>query len=146
MKGLNWVNQSSRGKLVARACEDETGSTLVELSVAFLTILTLVFGAMELCSATYAYTVLADAANEGVHYAILNSSDQTGASNTVKSYAADTLHEVSNINVSVTYPDGAHTPPSRVAVSVSYQYVPYLGAFMANPPVMHAYAEGRMVH
>lgn len=129
-----------------RFLNKDTGSILLELSVALLCIMTVLFGAMELCSAAYAYTVLSDAANEGVHYAIFNSSDQTGTSDTVKSYATNTLHDVSHMNVSVTYPDGKNTPPSRVVVSVSYQYVPYLGAFMVNPPAMHAYAEGRMVH
>ena len=124
----------------------ETGSVYVEFSIALLFFLIIIFAIMELCSAAYTYTVLADAANEGVHYAILNSSDETGAINTVKGYAASTFHDVSKINVSVTYPDGAATPPDRVAVSVSYLYVPYLGIVMNNPPTMHAYAEGRTVH
>jgi len=124
----------------------ETGSMSSEFAVAVMCLLTIIFGTMELCSAGYSYTVLADAANEGVHYAILNSSDETGAVNTVKKYATATFHDVSKIGVSVTYPDGTVTPPSRVAISVSYQYVPYLSIFMAKPPTMHAYAEGRMVH
>jgi Flp pilus assembly protein TadG len=123
----------------------ETGSVYVEYSIALMCFLTILFGTMELCSASYTYTVLADAANEGVHFAMLNSSDETGALNTVKTYAASTFHDVSEINVSVTYPDGTATPPNRVAVSVSYQYVPYLNLFMSNPPTMHAYAEGRLV-
>lgn len=125
----------------------EAGSVLVEFSISLMFFLVIIFATMELCSAAYTYTVLADAANEGVHFAILNSSDQTGgALSTVKKYAASTFHDVSKINVSVTYPDGAATPPNRVAVSVSYPYVPYLGIVMNNPPAMYAYAEGRMVH
>jgi len=123
----------------------ETGSVYVEFAVALMCFLTIVFATIEVCSAAYTYTVLADAANEGVHFAMLNSADETGALNTVKTYAASTFHDVSEINVSVTYPDGDAKPPNRVAVSVSYQYVPYLSLFMSNPPTMHAYAEGRTV-
>lgn len=125
--------------------KQDSGSMMVELSVALLVFFAVIFGTMELCSAAYSYTVLADAANEGVHYAILNSADQSGAVQVVKTYATNTLHDTSTINVSVTYPDGANTPPNRVAVRVSYTYVPYVSWVMANPPTMHAYAEGRMV-
>jgi Flp pilus assembly protein TadG len=124
----------------------EIGAVAVEFSVALSCFLMIIFVTMELCSAAYTYTVLAEAANEGVHYAVLNSADQTGAVNTVKHYASCTLHDVSQIAVSVTYPDGTTTPLSRVAVSVSYQYVPYLSSFMTNPPTMSAYAEGRLRH
>jgi len=120
---------------------------LIELSLVFMCALTITFAAVELSSAAYTYTVLADAANDGVHYAIINSSDTTGmAAQTVRTYASNALHDMSRINVSVTYPDGTTTPPARVAVSVSYQYVPYLGSLMRNPPTMHAFAEGRIVH
>jgi Flp pilus assembly protein TadG len=124
----------------------ESGSILVELSVTLMFFFVVVFGTMELCSAAYSYTVLAGAANEGVHYAVLNSTDHGGAVQMTKTYATQTLHDISAINVSVTYPDGVSTPPNRVAVSVSYQYVPYIGWILPHPPTMHAYAEGRMVH
>lgn len=131
---------------IQRLLRQESGSTMIELSVTLMFFFTVIFGTMELCSAAYSYTVLADAVNEGVHYAILNSGDQPGAVQTVKTYATETLHDVSAINVSVTYPDGDNTPPNRVAVAVSYQYLPYVGWIIPNPPTMHAYAEGRMVH
>jgi Flp pilus assembly protein TadG len=123
----------------------ESGTGQFEHSIAVLCFLAVIFGMMELCSAGYTYTVLADAANEGARYAMFNSADQTGAINTTKQYAAASLHKVSSINVSVTYPDGTTTAPARVAVNVNYSYVPYLGAFMTNPPAMHAFAEARIV-
>ncbi len=125
--------------------KDQSGSVFLEYSVALLCFLVVVFGTMELCSAAYAYTVLADAANEGVHFAIVNSSNQNGAINMVTDYAKSSLHDVSNLHVAVTYPDGSMNPPSRVAVSVSYPYLPYFTFLMNDPPTMHAYAEGMMV-
>jgi Flp pilus assembly protein TadG len=140
------AKQGRRPPFYLRFFRQESGSLMVELAVTLMFFFTVIFGSMELCSAAYSYTVLADAANEGLHYAVRNSADQAGAVNTVKSYATSTLHDTSRINVSVTYPDGPSTPPNRVAVSVSYQYVPYVGWILPNPPTMHAYAEGRMVH
>jgi Flp pilus assembly protein TadG len=125
--------------------KQQSGAISLEYSVSALVFLVLLLGILEICSATYTYTVLADAANEGVHYAVLNSADQDGAVTTVKNYAKSSLHDTSNINVAVSYPDGTTSPPSRVAVSVSYDYVPYLSTFMSNPPTMHAFAEGRLV-
>jgi Flp pilus assembly protein TadG len=145
MRGLRIQNRLRHIGRSAGFLKHETGSVYVEFSVALMCFLTILFGTMELCSAAYTYTVLAGAANEGVHYAMLNSSDETGAVNTVKKYAASTFHDVSQINIAVTYPDSTATPPNRVAVSVSYLYVPYLSLFMSNPPTMHAYAEGRTV-
>lgn len=145
MRTLGTKNRLRHIGASAAFLKNETGSVYVEFTLALMLFLVILFGTMELCSAAYTYTVLADAANEGVHFAMLNSSDEAGAVNTVQTYAASTLHDVSNIHISVTYPDGTATPPNRVAVSVSYSYVPYLGIFMTNPPTMHAYAEGRTV-
>ena len=125
---------------------DQRGSVLLEFAISLLLVLTILFTTLELCSAIYTYTVLADAANEGVRYAIVHSSDTGGAVSKVKTYAAYSMHDVSKIEVSVTYPDGSAAPPNRVAVSVTYQYVPYLSNFMVKPPTLSAYAEGRLVY
>jgi Flp pilus assembly protein TadG len=125
--------------------KDERGSMLVEFGLSIGTVLFVIFMIIEMCSAIYTYTVLSEAANEGVRYAIVHSWDTAGAKNRVKAYAADSLHDMSGMSdPTVTYPDG-QTVPGRVRITVSYQYVPYLG-FMTNPPTMHAYAEGRLVY
>jgi Flp pilus assembly protein TadG len=140
------AEESVKGCVGRRFAREERGTVLVELAISLLIILTILFATLELCGAVYTYTVLANAANEGVRYAIVHSSDSTGAADRVRTYAAYSMHDVSAMVVSVTYPDGSATPPNRVAVSVSYQYVPYLGNFMANPPTMAAYSEGRLVY
>jgi Flp pilus assembly protein TadG len=126
--------------------KEQRGTVLIEFAISLLLVLTILFTTLELCSAVYTYTVLADAANEGVRYAIVHSSDTSGAISKVKKYAAYSMHDVSKIVVSVTYPDGSSVPPNRVAVSVTYQYVAYIGHFMAKPPTMSAYAQGRLVY
>lgn len=109
-------------------------------------ILTLVFSIFEIGWLMYTYTVMADAANEGVRHAIISSGgDATGTASKVRTFAATSLHNVSAISVSVSHPDGDYVPPHRVRVTVSYTYVPWLSTFMSNPPSMSTYAEGRMV-
>jgi Flp pilus assembly protein TadG len=125
---------------------EQHGAVMIEFAISSLLVLTVLFMTLELCGAVYTYAVLADAANEGVRYAIVHSADTSGAINQVNTYAAYSMHDVSHIQVSVTYPDGSSVPPNRVAVSVSYQYVPYLGNFMKNPPTMSAFAQGRLVY
>ena len=124
---------------------DEAGAAMVEIALSILIVLTVIFMTIELTSAVYTYVVIADAANEGVRYAIVHSGDTSGTVSTVKTYAAFSIHDVSKISVSVSYPDGSAVPPNRVALTVTYNYVPYLN-FMTNPPIMHAYAVSRLVN
>jgi Flp pilus assembly protein TadG len=124
----------------------ERGQSLLETALMIVVILTLVFSIFEIGWLMYTYTVMADAANEGVRHAIVNSGgDPTGTSNKVKSFASTSLHDVSAISVAVSDPDGDYAPPHRVRVTVSYTYVPWLSAFMTSPPTMSTYSEGRMV-
>ena len=124
---------------------EQEGSALVELALSIMLVLTVIFMTIELTSAIYTYVVLTDAANEGLRYAIVHSGDTSGAVNTVKTFAGYSIHDVSKMSVAVTYPDGSAVPPNRVAVTVTYNYVPYLG-FMKHPPAMHAYAVSRLVN
>jgi len=113
-----------------------------------------VFFVFELGWLMYTYSVLADAANEGVRYAIVHSGgDPTGTVAKVKTFASISMHDTSAITVSVTFgspgvdgcgPGGSSAPPNLVCVAVAYLYIPFLPKFI-TAPTMHAYAEGRMV-
>ncbi len=108
-------------------------------------IFTVVFWVFELGWLMYTYSVLADAVNEGVRYAIVHSGgDVAGTQAKVKAFAGTSLHDVSAITPSVTFPDGNSAPPNRVRVTVTYTYIPYLPKFI-TAPTMKTYAEGRMV-
>jgi len=88
---------------------------------------------------------MADAAHEGVRYAVVHSGgDSSGTSSRVSTFAATSLHNISAISTSVTFPDGDATPPHRVRVTVTYTFVPYLSSFVTAPTI-HAFSEGRMV-
>ena len=132
--------------------KDDRGQSQVELAFSFLAILVFVLTFIEVCSAVYTYVVLSDAANEGLRYAIVHSTDNS-FTNDVKSkvntYAANSFHNTAGMTVTVTCPDAGGgcpgTIPGRVEVQISYPYVPYV-SLMHNPPTMHAYAEGRLVY
>jgi Flp pilus assembly protein TadG len=108
-------------------------------------IFTVVFWIFEVCWVMYTYTVLADAANEGVRYSIVHSGgDSSGTANRVKAFASTSMHNVSSMTVAVAFPDGDAIPPHRVQVTVTYTFIPYLSNFI-TAPTMQTYAEGRMV-
>jgi len=123
----------------------ESGQSLLETAMMITIIFGVVFWMFELGWLMYTYSVLANAANEGVRYAIVHSGgDAGGTQTTVHSFATASLHDVSGITTSVTFPDGSAAPPNRVRVTVRYVYIPYLPSFI-SAPTMHTYAEGRMV-
>ena len=131
------------------------GATQIEFILSILTILFVIFWMWELIMVVYTMNVLSDAAKEGVRYAIvrgggIDSSYQSGPGNTtavedrVKDYARFSLHDISAINVLVTYPDASNEAPSRVRVEVQYNFVPYTA--LPVMPLLRAAAEGRIVY
>ena len=103
------------------------------------------FWTFEIGWLMYTYCVLADAANEGVRYSIVHSGgDAAGTATTVKNFAATSLHDITGMSTTVTFPDGSAAPPNRVQVKVTYTYVPYLNNFISTP-TFQTYAEGRML-
>jgi Flp pilus assembly protein TadG len=131
---------------VARSLDhDQSGQTIIEFALIFLLILTLIFMMIEGFSLIYTYTVLADAANEGLRYAIVNSSNTSGAVAVAKQYAANSFHNTSAITVSVTC-GGSCAPPDTVTVLVTYTYLPWITWILPHAPTLHAYAQGRTVN
>src|SRR6185437_5336592 len=86
--------------------KQDRGQAQIEFVVSIMTILVVIFMAVELCSAVYAYVVLSDAANEGLRYAVAHSSalPDGGQSFTVakvQAYTSKSLHNMSAMTVSV---------------------------------------------
>lgn len=122
----------------------QRGQSLLETALMIVIVFNVVFWVFEVGWLMYTYTVMADAANEGVRYAIVHSGgDPTGTEARVKTFAATSLHNTSAISVVVNAP-GGYTPPNTVTVTVTYTYVPWLNGFITTP-TMSTYAEGRMV-
>jgi len=123
----------------------QRGQSLLETALMIVVIFNVVFWVFEVGWLTYTHSVMADAANEGVRYAIVHSGgDSAGTKAKVLTFAQTSLHNTSALSVTVNFPDGNATPPSQVEVTVSYTYVPWLSSFI-NTPTIKAYAKGRMV-
>ncbi len=139
----------------------------MEFALSIFTMMFVIFWIWEVVFAVYTKTVLADAAKEGVRYAIVHGKgnsncsgpntpacpDPTGANvvSNVQSYAQLTLHDTSSMTVTVQYLNntgGSATnvdQNTRVRVAVSYTYVPYIPVPWVSP-TLNAVAEGRIVH
>jgi Flp pilus assembly protein TadG len=124
----------------------QRGQSLLETAMMIVVIFTVVFWIFELGWLMYTYAVMADAANEGVRYAVVHSGgDVNGTKATVATFAQTSLHDVRGLSTSVTFPDGGSAaPPNHVVVTVTYTYVPWLNQFITTP-TMSTYAEGRMI-
>lgn len=136
-------------------CRRQRGQASVEAVISIILVFVVVFWVFELSMLMYTYSVISNSANEGVRRAIVTSGGggtgtqtcgggATGTQLWVCSFAKLSLHNVSALSVTVSYPDGDATPPHKVRVQVTYAYVPYLPQFIGSP-TMSAYAEGAMV-
>lgn len=138
--------------------QHEHGSMLIEFALAIWTLLLLTFLIFEFCMLVYTYSVLGNAAREGVRYAIVHGSDSASCSGpgcgdasgsnisaVVKGYAALTFHDIRGMTVTPSWPDGSSAPSSRVIVSITYPYIAYLHLPGFSPPKMQITAEGRIV-
>jgi Flp pilus assembly protein TadG len=130
-----------------RSCD---GTTTLEFAIAGMLIFSLLFGIIELSGALYSFVVLSHAADEGLRYAIVHSSDGNAlVANTTAKVVKEvsiSFHDTSGMTVTVAAPDGSFAPPNRVSVSLRYPFVPYLRLFLPDPPTMTAFAQGRMVY
>ena len=130
-------------------------------------ILLLIVGFIEMVLFLHTYNVIADSAKEGIRYAVVHGADNTsssgptcpcsaidGAAGTgiVKTYAQYSLHDTTNMTVTVDYnPNSANGATAcnkslcLVRVTVSYLYQPFFG--LGWPKVtVNAAADGRIVY
>ena len=138
----------------------------------------MIIAILEMFMLLHTYNVLADAAKEGVRYAIVHGANNPqglappctagtcpdllgpaapagtvpGYNSTygvVKTFAQMSLHDVSGMTVTATYPDGtaatSNKTPNRVQIVVSYPYQPFFG--LGWPTItVNAAAEGRIMN
>lgn len=148
-----------KGTKIAQLVHQTSAASTVETALAFLLAIPTFFIAFELCILAYAQAVLSDSARFGVRYAIVHGTDsascsgpsagcgdQLGANITssVQQYSAQFLKSLSNVRVTVSYPDASSAPPSRVQVTVNYTYVPVVAKAFASQ-TLKATSEGRIV-
>ena len=135
---------------------------MVEFMLSLMVIMFFVLFCFEMLMIMWTYNLLADAAKEGVRYAIVNGSNSgspagptsgnksdcstnvTAVQNTVSQFASLSFHDTSAMTVNVCYLDGNDIAPSRVQVTVSYAYKPYFN--LPLTPTIFAGAQGRIVN
>jgi hypothetical protein len=142
----------------------EKGQAQVEFALTVVFVMVLILSAIELTVMIYTYSVLADAAKEGVRYAIVHGTGvgastcsgpggpsvtctDSGAANVkavVSKYTSLSFHDSTAMIVTPSYPDASSVAPNRVRVTVKYVYQPIFGL---GWPTMNVYAaaEGRIV-
>jgi len=144
--------------------KNRAGQAMVEFLLSILVLLIVVVGIIEMIGLIYTYTVLADAATEGVRYAIVHGCNKDGSmcsgictlnpctdstGDNVTAYARQflgaSLHDPSAIPVTVNYPNGDSKSTSLVTVTISYPYQPLFG--LSWPTItVRAKAEGRIFY
>src|ERR1051326_5215672 len=158
----------------ARGSKPESGQALVEFTFVFMFWVVMVLAILEMVLFLHTYNVLADAAKEGVRYAIVHGTnnsipcgpvtcaDVTGPAapvgttpgygsgfGVVRTFAPYSLHHTSGMVVTMSYPGGDATPanktPNRVQGVVTYPYQPFFG--LSWPTVtVNAAAEVRIMN
>jgi hypothetical protein len=115
---------------------------MLEMLVSLMAAFSLVFWLFELCMFTYTCSVLNNAAQEGVRYAMMhgidssicsgpdtactNQSPYSNVQAVVTAAASASLHDLSAMIVTVSYPNSTAAIGSSVAVKIAYTYVPYV--------------------
>jgi len=127
---------------------------MVEFALTVGAVVFLIFWFFETVMVVYTFSVITNAAKEGVRYAIVHGASNTVPSgpgnltdikNVVEAYARLSLHDTTALTVTPAYPDGTNRAPNRVSVTITYTYVPYIKLPWTNPSIS-AKAQGRIVN
>ena len=133
---------------------------MVETALSLIAAFTLAFLLFEGAMLVYSYSVINNAAREGVRYAVVHGSDSNNCSGpssgctdasganvvaVVKKYANLSFHNISGMTVNVSYPDATQSAPlSLVTVSVNYTYIPLVSLVSLNSRLTVT-SQGRIV-
>ena len=151
------------------------GQALVEFALVSVFLMVVLLSMLELIMLMQTYNVLADAAKDGVRYAIVHGTNNSIPSGptcpcvdidgpaappgttpgygsgygVVKTLAQYSLHNMAGITVTVTYLDTAIPPanktPNRVKVVIAYPVHPLFGLGWPTATV-YAASEGRIIN
>ncbi len=159
-----------RTKFTSRGVPSQTqhaGQAMVEFMLVTVFLLILFVSVLQMILLMHAYNTLADAAKEGVRYAIVHgtgnsncsgpnssaictSPDTTGAKvvSTVTNFAALSFQRIQTGEVTVSYsanPVACSAPGCLVSVKVSHAYTPVFG--LGWPKfTLYAAADGRIIN
>ena|SRR5689334_6866832 len=145
--------------IASGGCASRRGSALVEFALTVFLLLMVIFGVVEMQRMLLVYTTLNNAARAGVRYAITHGQDRASGSGAdgpssaadhtqvdtvVKNFASAGLLTVSNLNITVEYPDLSTRPGDRVKVNVKYTYDPIVRWFTPLQVTLGSTSWGRI--
>lgn len=137
---------------------------MIEFILAVVFVFIMLLWTVELTSLVYTYTVMAEAAKEGVRYAIVHGAQNSSPSGPptgttkdcttnisdvqtqVKNRAAASFHDVSGMIVNVCYLGGNNQSPNQVQVTINYPYKPIFGSLGWSPPTINAASQGVIIN
>jgi Flp pilus assembly protein TadG len=134
-------------RICVRRWRMDQGSALLEFTFIAVMLVVVMLGIVEMGRYVLVYTTVANAARAGARYAIVHGGERTGSGadgpsgpgsttqvkTVVKDFASAGLLNVSNLNITVNYPNGTNTADSPVTVTVTYPYdafVPYFSTLL----------------
>jgi Flp pilus assembly protein TadG len=134
--------ENSAAKLAGCGLWRENGQASLEIILSFMTVMWLVFWLFELSMFTYTCSVLKNAAQQGVRYAVVHGTDSSVCSGpdstcsdqspyanvqaVVTTAAAASFHNLTAMTVTVTYANSTAALGNPVTVTLVYTYVPYV--------------------
>jgi Flp pilus assembly protein TadG len=130
---------------------DARGQASVEFLLTVFFLIIIVLWVFEMVFFFYTWVLVADAAKEGVRYAVVHGSGNSSPSGPTNDDAA-VIARVNNfanypgMTVHVNYLDSSNAAPNRVQVTVSYPYATVFGVLGWSPPTIRAAAEGRIMN
>lgn len=141
-------------------CACEQGSTLIETALSYMLMMSFLLGIIECCMMVYTYSVYSDAARQAVRYATFHGVDSSSCSgpstgcgdpsgtnvvNYATSYAQPFRAFITGMTVLVAYPDGSSATPSRVSVTIQYNYKPLFN-LPGTSHVFQVSSQGRILY
>jgi Flp pilus assembly protein TadG len=113
----------------------ERGQELVEFALTLIPLFMLLMGILDLGRATYAYTVMHNAAREGCRYGIVNPENTDGIQNVVVSRALGLNLDPADVTVELLDLYSNVPGDDTVQVSVTYDFTivtPFISAFFGG--------------
>ena len=143
----------------------DSGQAMVEFMLVITFIVVVFVSVIQMVLLMYAYNTLADAAKEGVRYAIVHGTKNSNCSGpstsaicttsdtvaanvktAVFDFAAVSAQSISkNTDITVTYPEACSNPGCLVRVEIHHQYTPLFGLRWPSVTI-NAAADGRIMN
>ena len=131
-------------KIRQQSLASQKGAAMVELSLCFMLIFSLIYGIFEFSRVVYSYTVLAGATREASRYAVVHGS-QSGSPATNSDIRAQVERwgiglDTSALTVDTTWPTG-NGRGATVSIVTSYTVNPITTLIMPSPITLRSRSE-----